>query len=74
MAFALRGARVFDGESIHGGLAVVVEDARILDVVAVEKIPKSAEMRSLDGGLLVPGFIDVQVNGGGGALLNGNPT
>jgi N-acetylglucosamine-6-phosphate deacetylase len=74
MAFALRGARVFDGESIHGGLAVVVEDTRILDVVAVEKIPKSAEMRSLDGGLLVPGFIDVQVNGGGGALLNGNPT
>jgi N-acetylglucosamine-6-phosphate deacetylase len=74
MAFALRGARVFDGESIHSGLAVVVEDTRILDVVAVEKIPKSAEMRSLDGGLLVPGFIDVQVNGGGGALLNGNPT
>jgi N-acetylglucosamine-6-phosphate deacetylase len=74
MAFALRGARVFDGESIHGGLAVVVEDTRILDVVAVEKIPTGAEIRNLDGGLLVPGFIDVQVNGGGGALLNGNPT
>jgi N-acetylglucosamine-6-phosphate deacetylase len=28
----------------------------------------------LDGGLLAPGFIDVQVNGGGGALLNGEPS
>ena len=32
------------------------------------------ERRILNGGLLVPGFIDVQVNGGGGALLNDNPT
>ena len=74
MAFALRGARVFDGESIHSGLAVVVEGTRVVEVVAVEKIPSSVEMRSVDGGFLAPGFIDVQVNGGGGALLNDNPT
>ena len=74
MAFALTGARIFDGESIHGGLAVVVDGARIVDIVAIENLPKSIERRVLKAGLLVPGFIDVQVNGGGGALLNDNPT
>ena len=74
MAFALTGARVFDSESIRDGLAVVIDGARIVEVIAVENIAKNIERRILNGGLLVPGFIDVQVNGGGGALLNDNPT
>ncbi len=74
MAFALTGARVFDGESIHNEMAVVIDGSRIGEVVAVENLPKDIERRVLKAGLLVPGFIDVQVNGGGGALLNDNPT
>lgn len=74
MGLALTGTRVFDGESIRNGLAVILDGARIVDVVAVENLPKSVERRVLRAGLLVPGFIDVQVNGGGGALLNDNPT
>ena len=41
MAFALTGARVFDGESIRGGLAVVIDGARIADVVPEEALPVS---------------------------------
>lgn len=74
MAFALTGARVFDGERINDGLAVVIEGACIVDVVANENLSMGIKRHNLDGGLLVPGFIDVQVNGGGGALLNDNPT
>ena len=74
MSFALTGAGVFDGESIRDGLAVVIEGVRIVEVVAVENLAKNIDKRVLKGGLLVPGFIDVQVNGGGGALLNDNPT
>ena len=74
MAFALAGARVFDGESIRGGLAIVIEDDRITEVVPEENLAAGIGRRVLNGGLLVPGFIDVQVNGGGGALLNDNPT
>jgi N-acetylglucosamine-6-phosphate deacetylase len=74
MAFALIGARVFDGEAIHDGLAVVIKDARVVDLIAQEKVSNNIERRSLTGGILAPGFIDVQVNGGGGALLNENPT
>ena len=74
MAFALTGARIFDGDNIHAGLAVIVEGSRIADVIASSRITPGIERRELSGGLLVPGFIDVQVNGGGGALLNGNPS
>ena len=74
MAFALTGARIFDGESIHNEMAVVIDGSRIGEVVAFENLPKDIERRVLKAGLLVPGFIDVQVNGGGGALLNDNPT
>ena len=74
MAFALAGARIFDGESIRSGLAIVIEGDRITEVVPAKKLAAGLERRVLNGGLLVPGFIDVQVNGGGGALLNDNPT
>ena len=74
MAFALTGARIFDGESIHNEMAVVIDGSRIGEVVAVENLPKDFGRRVLKAGLLVPGFIDVQVNGGGGALLNDSPT
>ncbi len=74
MAFALAGARVFDGDTIRDGLAIVIDGARIVDVAPAEKLGRSIELRSLQGGILAPGFIDVQVNGGGGALLNDNPT
>ncbi|GAB3038353.1 N-acetylglucosamine-6-phosphate deacetylase [Bowmanella dokdonensis] len=36
--------------------------------------PKGQPLVEAGAGLLVPGFIDVQVNGGGGVLLNDNPS
>ncbi len=74
MAFALTGARVFDGEAMRGGFAVVIDGERIREVVPVDKIDREIERVALRGGILAPGFVDVQVNGGGGALLNDNPT
>ena len=52
-------------------LDVVVEGERIVDIG-----PRAgADARiDLDGGYLLPGFIDTQVNGGGGALFNDSPT
>jgi N-acetylglucosamine-6-phosphate deacetylase len=74
MAFALTGVRIFDGETVREGLAVVIKDTRIVEVIPKEKVPDNMERRNLNGGVLAPGFIDVQVNGGGGALLNENPS
>jgi N-acetylglucosamine-6-phosphate deacetylase len=74
MAFAFTGACVFDGESFQDGMAVVVEGRRISQFVPERELAAGVENQKLAGGLLVPGFIDVQVNGGGGALLNHNPS
>jgi len=69
----LSGARIFDGERFLDDHAVVVEGERIAAIVPYAERPHGAA-RDLGGGLLTPGFIDVQVNGGGGVLFNADPT
>src|SRR5690606_189369 len=71
---AIVGARVFDGDRIREEAAVLVSGGTILDVVRTQDVPPHAERRVLDGGLLAPGFVDLQVNGGGGVLLNDGPS
>ena len=71
---ALVNARVLVGRALSEGQAVLVEDGRIVDVVAVgDARLASARRHDLRGALLLPGFVDVQVNGGGGALFNDAP-
>lgn len=69
----LSGARIFDGEHLLDDHAVVVEGARIAAIVPHSDRPDGA-VRDLGGGLLAPGYIDIQVNGGGGVLFNEDPT
>jgi len=71
---ALSGGKVFDGETTRSGLAVLVDGAHVAAVVPESRIPTKAERVQLGGGLLAPGFIDLQVNGGGGVLFNATPT
>ncbi len=72
MRIALTGCRIFTGERFLDDHAVVIEGERIRGVVPLADASGMAR-RDLGGGLLAPGFIDVQVNGGGGALLNESP-
>ncbi|MBB3937094.1 N-acetylglucosamine-6-phosphate deacetylase [Aureimonas phyllosphaerae] len=72
--FALTGAAVFDGETTADGMAVIVRDGLVEAVCQVADIPDGMSRVELDAGLLVPGFIDIQVNGGGGVLLNETPS
>jgi N-acetylglucosamine-6-phosphate deacetylase len=69
MPFALTGARVFDGARLIDGCAVVIDDGRVAAVVPQADVPAGIGRREI-AGLLAPGFIDVQVNGGGGVLFN----
>ena len=71
---AIRGARIFDGETWHEDAALVVSGGRVTAIVAEAEIPADAELVSSGGGILVPGFVDLQVNGGGGVMLNDQPT
>ncbi|WP_181708095.1 N-acetylglucosamine-6-phosphate deacetylase [Chthonobacter rhizosphaerae] len=71
---ALVGATVFDGETRRHGVAVLVTDGRIAAVLPEHAVPAGAVVTDLGGGLLTAGFIDAQVNGGGGVMLNDGPT
>jgi N-acetylglucosamine-6-phosphate deacetylase len=70
---AITGARIFDGAEWHDRMALVITDGQVEGVIAADS-PTDAERVAADGALIVPGFIDLQVNGGGGALLNETPT
>lgn len=73
-AFTLSGAAVFDGaEMLPTGTAVAVEDGRIAALLRPGASPRG-EVVALDGGTLAPGFIDLQVNGGGGWQVGGDAT
>src|SRR5689334_16689899 len=66
---ALVGARIFDGAHMVERCAVVIDGGRIAALPPMRDLPASIDRQSLEG-LLAPGFIDVQVNGGGGVLFN----
>ena len=66
------GAAIFDGARLHAGAALVVEDGRVAGIVPRTRRRRASVVR-LDGGVLAPGFIDLQVNGGGGVMLNDAP-
>jgi N-acetylglucosamine-6-phosphate deacetylase len=70
---ALCGARIQVGDRLLEGMAVVVEDGRISTVVPAADLPRGISRHELAGGTLSAGFIDTQVNGGGGALFNEAP-
>ncbi|KRA53955.1 N-acetylglucosamine-6-phosphate deacetylase [Pseudoxanthomonas sp. Root65] len=69
-ATALCHARVLTPDGFVEGLAVLMQDGLIADLVAVEALSADVVRHDLQGATLVPGFIDAQVNGGGGVLFN----
>jgi N-acetylglucosamine-6-phosphate deacetylase len=70
---ALLPSRVLMPEGFQAAWCVLVEEGRIRDAMPFDDCPADAERRELDGDL-IPGLIDLQVNGGGGILFNDHPT
>ncbi|ATU90991.1 N-acetylglucosamine-6-phosphate deacetylase [Phyllobacterium zundukense] len=73
-AYALTGAEIFDGENWHADSALIIDGGVVKNIAAASALPGNIRKVELKGGMLVPGFIDVQVNGGGGVLLNDGPS
>ena len=71
--FAVTNARIFDGACFLSGHSVLVTDGKIDAIVPYNEAPSGIEVIDGDGQTLAPGLIDVQVNGGGGVLLNDAP-
>jgi N-acetylglucosamine-6-phosphate deacetylase len=75
MTTALTHARVLTDAGWRHDLAVLIEGEQIAGLLPMTD-PRLRDMsqQNLDNAMLVPGFIDVQVNGGGGVLFNDAPT
>lgn len=67
---AITGANVFDGSTLLQNYAVIIDGSEIVATVPEHSLPTDIDRLHLDGGVLAPGFIDLQVNGGGGVLFN----
>ena len=72
---AVAADHVFDGTRVRERAAVVLDGSRIADLIPTADLPPTVAIRALpEGAWLAPGFIDLQVNGGGDALFNDQPT
>jgi len=68
--YALINGRIYTGHDVLDNHAVVIADGKIERVCKAADLPANIDTRDLDGALLAPGFIDLQLNGCGGVQFN----
>ncbi len=68
------GCDIFDGQTRHKKSVLLINGERVAGIQSEEDVPSEYTIVQLDGGLITPGFIDLQVNGGGGAMFNDEPS
>lgn len=64
------GAAIHDGTRLHHGSALLCESDVVAAIAEPNDLPERCIIHKLDGGFLTPGFVDLQVNGGGGVMFN----
>lgn len=72
--YAVTGGLIFDGTDFVEGQAMIVDMGRIKALLPSNKLPAGIVELDAKGMIVSPGFIDLQVNGGGGVLFNNDPT
>ncbi|CAE6890332.1 Belongs to the metallo-dependent hydrolases superfamily. NagA family [Vibrio sp. B1FLJ16] len=72
--YALSNCKIYTGSDVLTEHAVIIENDLIQSVVPVAELPKGIEVKDLNGANLSPGFIDLQLNGCGGVMLNDDIT
>jgi len=73
-ATAIIAPRILTREGWRDDHALIVRDSMIADIVPVGALPPGMPTDAATDGVLLPGFVDTQVNGGGGVLFNDTPT
>ncbi|RCW26962.1 N-acetylglucosamine 6-phosphate deacetylase [Vibrio parahaemolyticus] len=68
--YALSNCKIYTGSDVLTDHAVIIENDLIQSIVPVAELPQGIEVKDLAGSNLSPGFIDLQLNGCGGVMLN----
>ncbi|WP_392558626.1 N-acetylglucosamine-6-phosphate deacetylase [Orbus mooreae] len=68
--YALTNCRIYTGMEILNSHAVIIDNDKISAVCHIDDIPKNIPMKNLQGAIVAPGFIDIQLNGCGGVQFN----
>ncbi|AYC05025.1 N-acetylglucosamine-6-phosphate deacetylase [Vibrio cholerae] len=71
---AISATRLFDGVQYYENAAMVWEGSHIHSIVPIESLTEDIEHQHFDSALIAPGFIDLQVNGGGDVMFNNDMT
>ena len=69
-----RNGHIFDGKKLRAGQAIRFVDGFASEFGPDAEVPKDGEVVDLSGDLLTPGYVDLQANGGGGVMLNNDPS
>lgn len=68
------GGQVFDGSDLHHDVDAVFCDGVFEGIIPAGSRKADHSVVDLRGRILSPGFVDLQVNGGGGVMLNDDPS
>jgi len=74
ISLTLRGGRIFDGQQLRDDHALRIENGRITALDRDDRVPTVDGEVDLGSDIVAPGYVDLQVNGGGGVMFNDAPT
>ncbi len=68
------GGPIFDGDKMLEGYAARFVGGKLESVLPDDQLPSEEVVEDLSGDILSPGYVDLQVNGGGGVMFNDDPS
>ncbi len=73
-SLALAAPWIFDGEFWVRDAVLMVRDGLVEAVLERHEVAHGTSVTESGAGMLAPGFVDLQVNGGGGVMFNDRPS